>query len=380
MSISAIVVGGGISGLAAARILALQGVDVTLIEQAAKFGAVGAGLQLSPNGSKILRSIGLGPGLDTVSVHPKFSMSFNGLTGDRLGQRSINEEPLTYGAPHELVYRPDLIDVLTGGVRSVNIVHGAMVEGFAQDADSVTVRTMGGSEYTADLLIGADGMHSTVREQLLGETRAIYTGKVAFRSIVPAEKVSPISSEAVSAKFWGPQHGHHFVMYPIENGRSYNITAVSPKAEWVEESWDLEGDVAEFKERYSMFASPVKEVMEAVTTVHEWALHVREPLPKWSDGRVTLIGDACHPMVPFLGQGAVMGIEDAAVLGKHLKHLSTSSDVPMLLQAYEDERKPRATFVQEASFKDDEKSWADREWLYGHEIEGYSRVNESVQQ
>lgn len=368
--ISAIIIGGGIGGLTAAAALGGIGARVTLVERAPEFGAVGAGIQLSPNGSRIVRALGLGPFMDLHAVRPAQSRIVEGATGEELDSRSINTLPYHYGSPHELMYRPDLIEGLRRLASDAHIVFGQTVTHVDQDEHTAIVHTDTGDAYRADVVIGADGIHSRVRAQLWGDQTPVFTGKAAYRAVVDADFVSGLLDPTASVKYWGPRHGHHFVAYPIQGGKLFNITAVTPEDSWWEESWSTLGDLDEFRNCYQHFASPIPEVTQAIPEVYKWALHDRPPLERWSKGKITLLGDACHPMVPFLGQGAVMAIEDAAVLAREIAAVEDSAGIPSALRRYESERIPRTAHVQRASAEDSRQSWADRDWLFGYEVDG----------
>jgi salicylate hydroxylase len=262
---------------------------------------------------------------------------------------------------------------------------GHKLVGLEQKGERVVAAFDNGQRVEADALIGADGIHSRVRAALYGPEKPRFTGCVAWRGLVPAERVAHLGIEVASHNWMGPDG--HVVHYWVASKRFMNVVCVTEHGNWAEESWTTPGRVADALERYEGWHPTVRGLIEAFPETFVWALHDRLPLPHWSDGRVTLLGDACHPMLPFMAQGAAQSIEDGATLAALLA--STPGDLPGVLRRYEDLRKPRATRLQEASAanrtrfhlpdgpeqrKRDEamaasgdRSIANIGWLYGHD-------------
>ena len=341
----ALIAGGGIGGVTAALCLLDAGIDVELYERSAVFGETGAGIQISPNGVKVLRRLGLERALEAVAFRPEALEMRLGRTGKRIFSIPMRDEAVRrYGAPYYHIHRVDLIKALTDALRdrAPAAVHlNKEIESCAQTADGVTLRFADGSRAEGDLLIGADGIHSRVRAHLLGATPARFTGNVAWRVVVPAAKL-PRNLVPPTACVWvGP--GRHAVTYYLRRGELVNFVGVVERGDWQSESWTERGEKSELAADYKDWAEPIARIIDEAGDCYRWALFDRDPLPHWSQGCITLLGDACHPMLPFLAQGAVMAIEDAWVLSRQLK---AANGLPAALKAYEAERKPRTSKVQ----------------------------------
>ena len=341
----ALIAGGGIGGITAALCLLDAGVEVELFERAAALGEVGAGIQISPNGVKVLRRLGLTQALDGVAFRPQALEMRIGVSGTRLfaiPMRDVAER--RFGAPYYHVHRADLIAVLSKALRerAPAAVHlNKDLLAFERTGRSIRAAFADGTAAEGDVLIGADGIHSRVRERLFGAEKPRFTGNVAWRLVVPAtarlkELVPP------TACVWvGP--GRHAVTYYVRGGDLVNFVGVVERHDWQNESWTERGDKADLAADYAGWAKPIEAIIADAGECYRWALFDREPLPTWSDGNVALVGDACHPMLPFLAQGAVMAIEDAWVLSRKLK---TAANIADAFVAFEAERKPRTTRAQ----------------------------------
>lgn len=360
------IVGGGIGGLAAAIALRQHGHQVRVFEQAEQLSEVGAGLQVSPNSTRVLQHLGVGEHLARTGVTPERLESRDWQDGALLGTHVLNEDPPRYGAPHYLMRRSDLLDALVQAVPSDIINLGASVVGVSQDADAARVRLADGSEISSDVVIAADGIHSTISRNLFDPGPTTFSGTVAYRALMPAEKVADLNLPNVSSKWWGPVVEHHLVHYYVSGGRMFNIIAVVPMEGWETESWTQEGEPDELREAFKDYAHPIPELLSRAGTPLKWGLHVREPLERWTDGRVALLGDACHPMVPFLAQGAAMAIEDAAVLARCLD-LSHEVGVPDALTIYERTRRERTSQIQAGARVDTPETWKLRDWIYDYD-------------
>lgn len=342
-------VGGGIGGITAALCLARQGHQVTVLEQAPDFAEVGAGIQLSPNCTRVLHHLGLEQSLRARAFVPEGSQFRDWRTG-----RVITESPLgdiviaRYGMPYYHIHRGDLLRVLVEAaqqVGNINLHTDARVDCFEQNGDQVTV-WVGGSRRAGDLLVGADGIHSVVRAGLWGAEKPHFTGNVAWRALVPAERLPPGLIRPVTTAWWGPHK--HFVHYYVRRGELINCVCVVEKRGWEVESWTERGDYEELQSDFAGWHADVQQLIDHVDrdSLFKWALYDRAPMPQWGRGRVTLLGDACHPTLPFMAQGAAMAVEDSAVLAGCL---DGGEDVAASLQRYEDLRRDRTAGIQNGS-------------------------------
>lgn len=380
------IVGGGIGGLAAALHLLREDFDVQVYEQASRIGEIGAGIQISPNASRLLIRLGLKPALDAAGVRPQWVHQRRWDDGRTLQRAPVGAAvEQAFGAPYYHVHRGDLAELLGAAVPAERLHLGHRLAGLEQDGDRVRARFDNGVVVEADLLIGADGIHSRVRHLLFGPERPRFTGCVAWRGLVPAERIRHLDIEVASHNWMGPDA--HVVHYWVGAGRYMNVVCVREHGEWTGESWTDPGDVADLLARFAGWHPTVRGLIAAFPETFLWALHDRAPLPHWSAGRVTLLGDACHPMLPMMAQGAAQAIEDGATLAALLR--DRPSDVAGALAAYEALHKPRASRLQEASAANrtrfhlpdgpeqerrdaalaaaGDRSIANIGWLYGHD-------------
>ncbi len=342
----AILIGGGIGGLAAALALARRGVSVTVLERSPVLGEAGAGLQLGPNATRVLFDLGLGETLVAKAFAPE-AAEIRAATDLRLLLRNAlgTTAEARWGAPYLQLHRADLQALLHDAVLAAGcaVRLGASVLRIEQDTDRVRVILSDGTALEADLAVGADGVRSGVRQALFGDGAPRFTGQVAWRGVVPIDRLAPGMVPPVAAVWAG--RGRHFVHYYVRGGQAVNFVGVVER-DWREESWTEPGDPAELQADFAGWPPVVRAICAAATTPFRWALFDRPPLPAWTKGRVTLLGDAAHPMLPFLAQGAAMAIEDAAVLSHRLE---AAADVPQALKAYEQDRLARTRRVQAAS-------------------------------
>ena len=342
-----LVAGGGIGGLAAALCLAKRGHDVTVFEQAREFGEVGAGIQLSPNCTSVLHDLGLEGPLRAAAFQPRAIQFRNWRNGRVVGQSALGEEAIRrFGFPYYHMLRADLLRVMVDAALArpnIKLLRDAEVRCFDQDAAQVKLTAATGDD-DGEVLVGADGIHSAVRTGLWGDAGARFTGCVAWRALVPADRLPRDLIRPMATAWWGP--GAHFVHYYVRRGELVNCVGVVEKSGWEVESWTERGDHAEFAADFDGWHDDVRRLIANVDrdSLFKWALHDREPMPRWGEGRVTLLGDACHPTLPFMAQGAAMAIEDAAVLAGCL-----DQDVPAALQRYERLRRDRTAQVQHGS-------------------------------
>jgi salicylate hydroxylase len=340
------VIGGGIGGLSAALYLLRAGFDVQVYEQAPRITEIGAGIQISPNASRLLIRLGLKPALDAAGVFPQAVHQRrwdDGRTLQRAPLGRLVEE--TFGAPYYHFHRADLANLLAASLPVERVHVGHKLADLDQKGDRVVASFENGATAEANLLIGADGIHSRVRQVVFGPEKARFTGCVAWRGLVPAERVRHLGIEVASNNWMGPDG--HVVHYWVSAGRFMNVVCVTEHGDWTSDSWTDKGNVADVMARYEGWHPTVRGLIAAFPETYIWALHDRLPLPQWTAGRVTLLGDACHPMLPFMAQGAAQSIEDGAALASLLKAMP--DDVAGALRRYEEIRKPRATRLQQAS-------------------------------
>lgn len=315
-----LIAGGGIGGMAAALSLLRRGYQVEVYEQAPELGEVGAGVQISPNGARALDALGVFETLRAASCAPRrkeFRLWNTGRSWPMfdLGDLAIEK----YGYPYLTVYRPDLLGTLVDAVRAIapDCIHlGAAVKGVTNLPDGVELHLSDGSTATGDILVGADGVRSTVRKCLFGDDETTFTGMVAWRAVIPMERLPDRLREMVGWTWIGP--GGHLVNYPLRGGKLMNMIGTIERDDWQVESWYEQGSIEECARDFAGWHEDVQTMIRAAPAVMKWAFMERPPRQKWSEGRSTLLGDACHATLPFLAQGAVMSIEDGVVLGRCL--------------------------------------------------------------
>jgi 2-polyprenyl-6-methoxyphenol hydroxylase-like FAD-dependent oxidoreductase len=370
VKISVAIVGAGMGGLAAAATLRQAGFEVNVYEQAPAFARVGAGVQMMPNSMKVLRGIGIEAPLRRIAFQPFSHLNRVWDTGVIMRELPMPEE--LFGAPYLCMHRADLHDALVGNVPAEIIHLDKKLVGLDQgaaDSSMVELRFADGTRARAHAVIGADGVHSVVRDIIIGPDMPIHGGRIAYRAVFSAALLNGFDIGPSRTKWWGPDR--HIVIYYTNPARSelYFVTSVPEPAEWLtRESWSAKGDVKELRKAYEGFHHDVRVVLEACPDCHKWAILDRDPLPRWSDGRVALLGDACHPMTPYMAQGAATAIEDAAVLARCLKEVD-GEDIEGAFRRYETHRKPRTARIQAISRAN---TWMkggddDTSWLYGYD-------------
>lgn len=364
--LSVAVIGAGIGGLTVAATLRRYGIEVNIYEQAQKFMRIGAGIQMSPNAIKVLRAIGLEDYLRKIAFFPEHNYSRDWDTGTITNDYPLGEvAEKRYGAPYLLLHRGDLHAALAGAVPEEIVHRDKKLTGFKQDDRSVTMTFADGSTATADMMIGADGVHSIVREILFGAEAPRYTGRVAYRTTFPSKLLNGLHIDP-NTKWWGPDR-HIVIYYVTANRDELYFTTSNPEPAMNRESWSAMGDLNVLREAFSGFHPQVRGVLDACPAVHKWALFERDPLPRWTVGRVTLLGDSCHPMTPYMAQGAATSMEDAAVLSRCLQH-ATPDNVNAALLTYESLRKDRTAEIQRSSHQN---TWmqkrTDPDWVYGYD-------------
>jgi 2-polyprenyl-6-methoxyphenol hydroxylase-like FAD-dependent oxidoreductase len=339
------VIGGGIGGLGAALSLLQAGFDVHVYERAAAVSEVGAGIQVSPNASRVLHRLGLAHELARMGVRPEHFHQRRWDDGRTLLRSPLGDAVVdAFGFPHYQTHRADLLAALVDAVPPDRLHVGHRLAGVVDHGDRVEATFENGSAVEVDLLVGADGIHSTVRAALFGPEDPVFTGCAAYRGLVPAERLRHLDLE-VTAQIWmGPDA--HFVHYFVQSKRLVNFVAVVEQDSWTGESWTDRGEVADALAAFEGWHPQLHEILRAVDETFIWALFDRVPLAHWSAGRVTLLGDACHPMLPFMAQGAAQALEDGAAL---TACLTQEPDVPEALRRYEAVRLPRASRIQALS-------------------------------
>jgi 6-hydroxynicotinate 3-monooxygenase len=360
------IIGAGIGGLAAASCLRRAGVAVRIYEQARGFTRLGAGIQQSPNAVRVLHALGLERKLLTHGFRPDVNLSRDHDTGVLTNSLPLGQTVADrYGVPYFLMHRGDLHAMLAETVPSDLIRLNHRLDGLDRRGDTVRMRFANGEIAEADAVIGADGVHSVVRETLFGPEQPTFTGRVAYRTVFPARLLNGLAVDPC-VKWWGPDR--HIVSYFTNPRRDeiYFVTS-TPEPDFAVESWSAKGDLTVLRAAYDTFHPTVRAILAACPDVHKWALVVREPLPHWTEDRVTLLGDACHPMTPYMAQGAATSIEDAAVLSRCLAGVARDG-VAAALKRYERARLDRTAEIQRTSARN---TWmrgsTNADWVYGYD-------------
>lgn len=365
--LSVAIIGAGMGGLAAAAALQRIGLKAEIYEQAPKFARLGAGIQIGCNAMKVLRGFGLETRLREQAFYPRSwnnkehdsgQVRFDMVFGEAAEER--------WGAPYLLAHRGDLHAALASAVDPKSIhLDRRLVDFVALANGGVRLSFANGAVVEADAVIAADGVHSFVKERLFGRDEPNFTGRIAYRTVFPATLLDGYQIDDCT-KWWGPDR--HIVIYYVKPDRSevYFVTS-QPEPGFSVESWSAMGDVGELREAFDGFHPQVGRVLAACPSVHKWALVDRDPLAAWSEGNITLLGDACHPMTPYMAQGAAMAIEDAAVLSRCLRDVDRDG-VAAAFRLFEATRKPRTSRVQLSSRTN---TWlkdpTDPDWVYGYD-------------
>jgi salicylate hydroxylase len=334
------VIGGGIGGLTAARALLQRGFEIRVYEAAPELKEIGAGVALGPNAMKALRSLGLEAAVRSIAYESPYGLLRNWRTGRIISRTPRNDR---FGASGCTAHRADLLDALATGVPSEFVSLGARCVGVETSPTGAVARFRDGTEIEADVVIGADGIHSAVRASLFGPDAPRFTGKICWRCVVPVDAV-PGGLPTMDNTTWLGPHGA-VVVYMVRRGELVNVVAHYDclNDAWIEESWIRECDRAEVLENYRDWHESLLRLFSTSEKHYRWALYDRDPLPVWSRGRVTILGDAAHPMLPYLGQGACQAMEDGCVLANALDR--QRDNLTSALELYESVRRPRASRV-----------------------------------
>jgi salicylate hydroxylase len=373
-------VGGGIGGLATAAALARAGVEATVYEQAAEIGEIGAGVLIGPNSVRLLHRLGLAGAIDETGGWVGEGSTYWRHDGTRVAPVMTTDSSgwaAMYG-----MHRADLVDVLRRAVPDDHIRPGHRAVSFSQTPEKARVAFENGAEAEADLVVGADGIHSEMRRFVTDLAAPVFSGQISYRGVLDTSRV-PWWPERIFQVWMG--EGKHVIVFPVRSGRMLNFVCFLPAVKAMRESWSAPGDPDALRAAFEGFAPPVADLLKQVDSTFWWGLYDREPLAEWTSGRLALLGDAAHPMLPHLGQGANQAVEDAFALAAVLKGAS-SADVPAALRHYAQVRRRRTDIVQASSRSNGERydtvnrtaDNRDRElvdtrrlraWLYDYDVE-----------
>lgn len=363
--VSLAVVGAGIGGLTLAATLAKFGIDVRLYEQTRRFARVGAGIQMGPNAMRVLRGLQLESALAEVAFQPPYMRNREFDTGEltfELSLGGVTEKE--YGAPYFLLHRGDLHAVLQQKVPSELIQMDKKLVGIQTAGSGVELAFADGGRVHADAVVAADGVHSIIREQMLGAEDAQFTGRVAYRAVMPVDPIKDLGLDDC-VKWWG--RDRHIVIYYVSAGRELYFTTSVPDVNWTLESWSATGDLNELRTAFADFHPHVHAVLDACEEVHKWAIYERDPLPTWQAGPIVLLGDAAHPMTPYMAQGAATSMEDGVVLARCLAEMD-GEDYQDTFAKYVASRRERTSKIQLESRAN---RWlrhpSDPHWVYSYD-------------
>ena len=343
-----LIAGAGLGGLAAAIALLKRGFDVEICEQATELKEVGAGVQISANGTGVLFALGLEEQVrhwGVRAVDKEIRLWNTGQTWS-LFKRAAGDAPIAerYAYPMFMLHRRDLHSAMVEAVRKLKpdaIRLGRRVRAFEEAGERVALVFEDGGRAEGDVLVGADGLHSVIRKQLFGEAKARFTGQVAWRGLVPMDSLPADQRRLVGTNWVGPKA--HVTCYPVHRGEIFNFVGQVDRSDWQIESWTAEGSHEECLADFPGWHPDVIRMIEGATTLYKWGLFLREPLTRWTRGRIALLGDACHAMLPYLGQGANMALEDGLVLARCLE--TARAEPRRALQQYDAARSNRATRI-----------------------------------
>jgi len=336
------IIGGGIGGLAAARALLLRGIEATVYEQASRISEFGAGVVMTPNAMKALRSLEVEEAVRAVAFTPRSHVARSWRSGRVIDRAPLDAYRTHFGAELCTVHRGDLQEILRQAIGDERIRLSARCVEVSSEATRARARFEDDREIDADVLVGADGIHSVVRSCVFGPESPRFTGNVCWRGLVEARRLPAELAAPEFTLWWGPNG--HVVHYYVRRGDLLNWVAITEADAWTEESWSREGDMAEVIRTYARWSQRLLQLFDASERCYKWALYDREPLPQWGKDRVTLLGDAAHAMLPYLAQGAAQALEDGCALAAHIAR--TPEDLTGALRRYEEQRIARTRRIQ----------------------------------
>ncbi len=363
------IVGAGLGGAAAATLLQQAGFDVSIYEQAPEFSRLGAGIHMGPNIMKIFRRMGIEQQLDRMGSHPDHWFSRDGMSGDYLSRIPLGEfARKEYGASYITVHRGDLHALQMSTIQPGTLHFNKRLEKIEDSGDQVRLSFTDGTHASADIVIGADGINSKIREELLGHEAPLYSGWVAHRALITRDKLARYDLDFEDCIKWWSEDRHMMVYYTTGKRDEYYYVTGVPHPELDFDGPFVDSSREEMFEAFQGYHPTVQALIESTDTVTKWPLRNRNPLPLWSRGRLVLLGDACHPMKPHMAQGAGMAIEDAAMLTRCLLETGLG-DYRTAFELYEANRKERASRVQAVS---NANTWLrtqeDPAWVYGYDL------------
>jgi salicylate hydroxylase len=340
-----LIVGGGVGGLSAALALARQGIASQVIEQAAAFKEIGAGIQLGPNVFRMFERLGLIEPIGALAVFPENLVMLDSITGEEVTRIALGDAfRKKFHYPYALIHRADLHNVLLERCRQSNLIKldaAQKIVDLEESSGGITAKTASGKDYRGAALIGADGLWSTIRQIVVGDGKPKPAGHITYRAVLPTSDV-PEQYRWRNMTLWAGEKVH-FVLYPLRTGELYNLVAVFHSNRY-EEGWDSYGDPAELHERFAATCAPVRALLNKIESWRMWVLCDRPPIKDWSRGRITLLGDAAHPMLQYLAQGACMAVEDAVCLAD--RAVAADGDYASAFLAYQQARYLRTGRVQ----------------------------------
>lgn len=374
------IAGGGVGGMAAAITLRQAGHDVEVFEQAADYKRVGADINLTPNAVHALDGLGVVGAIKETAARPTHRISRVWDTGKETSRLEMADEAeRKYGAPQLTIHRADLLDALRRQLPETVVKLNRRIAIIDLSAAAPRIRFADGTQHETETLIGADGIHSPTRTALFGPDHPQFTGLVSYRAVVDRAKLSLPNLDAFT-KWWGPTPDRQIVTFPLNRGSETFVFATTAQPDWRHESWTMPGDVEELRRVYADFHPEARALLAACDSVTKSALYVRNPLAVWSRGAVTLLGDACHPMVPFMAQGACMAIEDAVVLGKAMAD-AAPGDIATALSRYEGARKERTARIQIGSRGNEWlREGGNADWVYAYNAGAVTWEQKNAQQ
>lgn len=359
--------GGGVGGLSAAIAFKAMGHEPVVFEQSSQFLRIGADVNLTPNAVHALDGLGVGDVLRETAARPTYRISRTWDTGEETSRLPMSEAAEEkYGAPQLTIHRADLLQALEAKISTREIQLGNKVSNIVSDETRTEIEFADGATEAVDLIVGADGIHSAVRTAMFGKDDPKFTGLVSYRSVIPRERASGIPNIDAFTKWWGPTPEVQIITFPLTGGKEIFVFATTPQEGWTDEGWTLPGDADELRQVYRDFHPEARALLDPCTEVTKSALHVREPMERWSINHATLLGDAAHPMVPFMAQGACMAIEDAVVLARALENANRDT-APRALRRYEGARLERTAEIQRQSLANEwMKNQGNADWVYGY--------------